>query len=144
MTTHDRGSPKDHAFDSPVASHPKISTAGKIALSGDQVASFLVQITRGIWRLESAVERSKIRGEPISQDVQATIEHLHEDLESLGLQATDPTGQTYEPGMRVEVAQREPGGSGNLMIKQTILAGVTLNGSMLKPASVVVGREELA
>ena len=142
MKTNAGGSPEGHASDPTPASLPKSLTPANLAQSGDQVASFLVQITRGIWSLESAVERSRTRGEPISQEIQATIERLQEDLESLGLQVNDPTGQTYEPGMRVEIAHLEPGGSGDLMIKRTVLAGVSLNGAMLKPASVVVGREE--
>ena len=142
MTTSDRGAPEGHAFEPPPSALRKSPIAAKLALSGDQMASFLVQIARGIWRLESSVERGRTRGEPISQEIQVIIEHLREDLELLGLQVNDPVGQTYEPGMKVEIAQLEPGGSGSLVIKQTVKAGVSLAGQMLKPASVVLGREE--
>ena len=142
MTTSDLNAPRGRAFEPPPAAITKSPIAAKMTLSPGEVTSFLVQITRGIWRLESAVERSRARGEPISQEIQVMIEHLHEDLESLGLQVNDPAGKTYEPGMKVKIAHLEPGGSGSLVIKQTVQAGVSLAGQMLKPASVILGREK--
>ena len=116
--------------------------AGAATLAEGQLVSFLVQITREVWRLGSAIERSRIRGEPASDEIEAAWERLQEELQALGLQANDPVGQKYEPGQRVEIAHLEPGGSGDLLIKRTVLPGVTLNGTMLKPASVVVGRKD--
>lgn len=124
------------------AARPKASSAATVRLSADQLVSFLVQITREVWRLQMAIDRSKGHGEMISDEIQASVERLRQDLESLGLQASDPVGQTYDPGMRVEIAHLEPGGSGDLVIKRTVLPGVILNGTMLKPASVIVGRKE--
>ena len=136
MTATDRGSPENPL---PTGS-PKSPIVAN--LSGDQLVSFLVQITRGIWRLGSALERNRTRGEPVSEAIQGMVEHLHEDLESFGFQVNDPAGEPYAPGMRVEIAHLETGGSGDLVIKRTVLPGVSLNGAMLIPASVVVGREE--
>lgn len=121
---------------------PKSARSHANVLPADQVTSFLVQITREVWRLGSAVERSRTRGEPVSDEIEATLERLQEELQSLGLLASDPVGQTYEPGQRVEIAHLEPGGSGDLFIKRTVLPGVILKGTMLKPASVVVGRKD--
>ena len=140
MTTIDPDTPGNHAFNPPPDPFPKSPALDKINIPRDQLTSFLIQITQGVWRLESAVERSRIRGEPIPQEFEVTIERIHEDLESFGVEVNDPAGKTYEPGMRVEVAQLEPGGSGDLVVKQTILAGVSFNGAMVKPASVVIGR----
>jgi hypothetical protein len=106
--------------------------------------TFLIGVTREVWRLGWAVERSKTRGESVSDEIEATLERLREELESLGLEASDPVGQTYEPGQRVEIAHLEPGGSGELLIKRTVLPGVMLKGTMLKPASVIVGRKDTA
>ncbi len=111
-------------------------------LTRENLKPFLIGVTREVWRLGSAIERSKTRGEPVAEEIEATLERLREELESLGLEATDPSGQTYEPGQRVEIAHLEPGGSGDLLIKRTVLPGVMLKGTMLEPASVIVGRRE--
>lgn len=121
---------------------PKSARSDASVLSADQVTSFLVQITREVWRLGSTIERCRTSGEPVSDEIEAAWERLQEELQSLGLQANDPVGQKYEPGQRVEIAHLEPGGSGDLLIKRTVLPGVILNGTMLKPASVVVGRKD--
>lgn len=143
MMANDRGTPEDHALDAIPAPLAKSPFTANVALpDGDKLVSFLVQVTREVWRLEWAVKRSRTRGEPISDEIQVTVERLLEDLESLGLQVNDPEGQTYTQGMRVEIAHLEPGGSGSLVIKRTVLPGVSLSGAILKPASVVVGREE--
>ena len=140
MKRNPQGPSEDHSLDqiSAVGSGPPNPPAG--VLSASQLTSFLVQITREVWRLGSAVERCRTRGEPVSDEIAATLERLQEELQSLGLEASDPVGQTYDPGMRVEIGHLEPGGSGDLVIKRTVLPGVVLNGAMLKPASVVVGR----
>lgn len=121
---------------------PKSARSHASVLSADQVTSFLVQITREVWRLGSVIERCRTRGEPVSDEIEAAWERLQEELQSLGLQVNDPVGQKYEPGQRVDIAHLEPGGSGDLLIKRTVLPGVILNGMMLKPASVVVGRKD--
>jgi len=118
------------------------NVSAPISLAGEKIVSFLVQITREVWRLGSAVERCRTRGEPVSDEIAATLERLQEELQSLGLEASDPVGQTYDPGMRVEIAHLEPGGSGDLLVKRTVLPGVIWKGTLLKPASVVVGRND--
>jgi molecular chaperone GrpE (heat shock protein) len=142
MTTSDRGPPEDHGFERIPAARPKASRAATLRLPADQLASFLVQITRETWRLQMAIDRSNDHGQTVSDEIQASVERLHQDLESLGLEASDPVGQIYDPGMRVEIAHLEPGGSGDLVIKRTVLPGVVLNGTMIKPASVIVGRKD--
>jgi molecular chaperone GrpE (heat shock protein) len=142
MKTNDQGSREDQGSGPIEAASPRSRIGAGMAISADELASFLVQVTREVWRLESAVEKSKTRGELVSDEIAATLDRLREELESLGLQASDPVGQTYEPGQRVEIAHLEPGGSGELLIKRTVLPGVILNGTMLKPASVIVGRKD--
>lgn len=137
MTTDDRGSSPDP----PPPSNPQKSPT-VINLPGDSIATFLVGITRNVWRLESALERSRTRGEAISDEIWAMVERMQEELQGLGLRTDDPSGQSYTPGMRVEIARLEPGGSGKLVIKRTVLAGVSLNGVMLRPANVIVGKEK--
>ena len=136
------GSPSDELEEPIARGHSKRRPVAAATLAEGQLVSFLVQITREVWRLGSAIERCRTRGEPVSDDIEAAWERLQEELQSLGLQANDPVGQTYEPGQRVEIAHLEPGGSGDLLIKRTVLPGVILNGTMLKPASVVVGRKD--
>ena len=140
MTTNDQGPPEDHALRPRRTVPPKSVVSANLALAGDQLVSFLVGITRGTWRLESAVERGKNRAEPISKEIEAAVVALQDELQSVGLQVNDPAGQDYETGMRLEIAHLEPGGTGDLVIKRTILPGVSINGSPLIPASVVVGR----
>lgn len=134
-------SSRDHDPEPAPAIRPKHSSTASGLLSADELVSFLVQTTREVWRLGSAIERSRTRGEPVSDEIEAAWERLQEELQALGLQANDPVRQKYEPGQRVEIAHLEPGGSGELLIKRTVLPGVILKGTMLKPASVVVGRE---
>jgi len=142
MTARDRRSREDGDKEpiTEAGSNPPRAAIG--TPSADELASFLVQIAREVWRLGSAIERSRARGEPVSDEIEATVERFQEELQSLGLQISDPVGQTYEPGQRVEIAHLEPGGSGDLLIKRTVLPGVILKGTMLKPASVVVGRKD--
>lgn len=117
------------------------SDATLVRLDHEELISFLIEITRDVWRLESSLTRSMER-QAVSPEIEASIERLKQDIQSFGLEANDPVGQAYDPAMRVEVAQLEPDGIGDLLVKRTVLAGVSLRGLRLQAASVIVGRRQ--
>jgi hypothetical protein len=111
------------------------------ARTGESQKDFLVQVARGLWRLEMAVTRSDHPGTSVPLEIVELLRRIQEELQAFGLETVDPTGKAYISGMKVEIAQFVPKGSGNYVVSQTILPGVTLNGRMLKPPSVIVKRE---
>lgn len=104
---------------------------------------FLVDITIDIWRLNRTIKRLQERNVLIPDEIAVAIKRLEHHLEAIGLAADDPIGRAYEPGLRVEIVQREPGDVGELRIIRTVLPGVRLGSRILRPASVVVGRGDV-
>ena len=109
--------------------------------TGESQKDFLVQVARGLWRLEMAVSRPEQPGTGVPLEIVELLRRIQEELQAFGLETVDFTGEDYISGMKVEIAQFVPGGSGDYVISETILPGVTLNGRMLKPATVIVKRE---
>jgi len=132
--------PRESAADAGTADSSASGTV-LVALDQEELISFLIEITRDVWRLESSLARSMDQ-QAVSPELGASIERLKQDLQSFGLEANDPVGQAYDPAMRVEVAQLEPDGIGDLFVKRTVLAGVSLRGMRLQAASVIVGRKQ--
>jgi hypothetical protein len=103
---------------------------------------FLVDITIDIWRLSRTLKHLQACNALIPDEITVAIRRLEHDIESIGLAADDPTGRAYEPGMRVEIVQRQPGHVGELWIIRTVVPGVRFGSRILRPASVVVGRSD--
>jgi hypothetical protein len=135
-----REPPREPATDAG-APDSNASNATPVSLDQEELISFLIEITRDVWRLESCLTRTMER-QAVSPELEASIERLKQDIHSFGLEAYDPVGQAYDPAMRVEVAQLEPDGIGDLLVKRTVLAGVSLRGMRIQAASVIVGRKQ--
>jgi len=104
---------------------------------------FVVQLARGIWRLKAAVTQLDHNDDSIPLEVMELLKRVQEELQAFGIETADLVGESYTSGMRVEIGQFIPGGSGDYIISQTISPGVALNGKILKPPTVVVKREEI-
>lgn len=110
---------------------------------GSKFEDFVVHLTQGIWRLNTAVTQTNQNGTCIPLEVTELLQRVHEELKAFGIETIDPVDKAYTSGMRVEIGQFVPGGSGDYVISQTISPGVSLDGKILKPATVIVKREDI-
>jgi hypothetical protein len=111
-----------------------------IHVDAAQLRGFLVNMARDVDGLRSVARRCAESGDELPATLNALLERLEQDIELMGLNTIDPTGQRYDTGMRYEIAQLEPGGEGDLFVQRTVAPGVTLGGAVLVPPTVVLAR----
>jgi len=102
----------------------------------------LANIAINAWRVERRIVNPETR-EPkegmqmIHRDICAIREVLEKQM---GLEIKDPIGQTYDPGMALNVVASEPmAGINKEIIKETIKPTIIWNGQFLQIGEVIVG-----
>jgi len=86
--------------------------------------------------LERALDHAPA-GDPLRAGVQLTLDDLMRQLAQEGVEPIQALGQRFDPHLHEAIATDGPGGD---VVKKVLQTGYTLNGELLRPARVVVGR----
>ena len=86
--------------------------------------------------LERALDHADA-DDPLRAGVQLTLNDLMKQLAQEGVEPIQTLGQPFDPHVHEAVATDGSGGDRVIKVLQT---GYTLNGELLRPARVVVGR----
>ena len=95
-------------------------------------AESLGSVVVDLWKLGRRAE-----GDQSHPRVLAACERAQDRLRALGFSTSDPTGQAYEPELRVHVLQYEPGDT-EPRITECIAPAVYYRGEQIREAEVVV------
>ena len=102
---------------------------------------FIVDLTTRLWRILRNLKKPGSE-EPI-EEIERGYRHLERlisNLERLGIQVVDKTGEAYDPGMAVKVVSSEPvNGISREIIKETIEPAIYKGDRLIQTSQIVVG-----
>jgi molecular chaperone GrpE len=90
--------------------------------------------------LERAVEASAVDPESLSKGVALVRDELRSTLQGAGVEAYDPTGETFDPELHEALSTRPDEDADSGVVVETVEKGYRLNGQVLRPARVVVSK----
>jgi molecular chaperone GrpE len=90
--------------------------------------------------LERAVEASAVDPESLSKGVSLVRDELRSTLEGAGVEAYDPTGESFNPELHEALSTRPDEGTDSGVVLETVEKGYRLDGQVLRPARVVVSK----
>ena len=91
--------------------------------------------------------RSQTDGKVVAEGVAMVMEQLKQTLGRHGLKEVNPVGAAFDPNLHEAVSHQPSADIADGCVSQVVRTGFTLNGRLLRPASVVVSsgpRQEAA
>ena len=92
----------------------------------------------GRWVANAAVEQSG----PLKEGMELTYRQLLKVAADNGLAVVDPAGQPFNPDHHQAISQADPGQAAPGTVLQVFQKGYLLNERLLRPALVVVARQD--
>ncbi len=86
----------------------------------------------------AAARTQQTDGKSIADGVTLVMEQLKSTLTRHGLKEINPAGQTFDPNQQECIAHQPSGEFAAELVMQVVRLGYTLNGRLLRPASVIV------
>ena len=113
--------------------------AKESASAGDRARSNLVrELLPAIDNLERALSSADDREQGLADGVQLVYSELLAVLQRSGVEAFDPAGEPFDPEFHEALSTRPEEGAQPGVVLDVIEKGYRLNGSVLRPARVVV------
>jgi molecular chaperone GrpE len=107
--------------------------------AGDKAKAGLVrELLSVVDNLERALASANPGEEHLSEGVRLVHSELIGVLARAGVEGFDPAGQPFDPERHEALSMREQEGAGSGLVLDVVEKGYTLNGSVLRPARVVV------
>jgi molecular chaperone GrpE len=110
-------------------------TSEAIARGKAELARQLIPV---IDNLERAVEASAVDPGSLAEGVSLVRDELRTTLNGAGVEAYDPTGDSFDPELHEALSTRPDQGAQSGIVLETVEKGYRLNGQVLRPARVVV------
>ncbi len=89
--------------------------------------------------LERAVASARSAPDPLAEGIELVLRELRGGLERSGVEAYDPTGESFDPAWHEAVATRPSEGAKPGTVLETLDKGYRLDGQVLRAAKVIVG-----
>lgn len=86
----------------------------------------------------AAARTQQTDGKSIADGVTLVMEQLKSTLTRHGLKEVNPAGQTFDPNQQECIAHQPSNDFASEKVMQVVRLGYTLNGRLLRPASVIV------
>ena len=113
--------------------------AKEAAAAGDRAKGGLVhELLPVVDNLERALASAGEGEQHLAEGVQLVHQELTSVLQRNGVQAFDPTGEAFDPAVHEALSTRSEEGADPGVILDVVEKGYRLNGSVLRPARVVV------
>jgi molecular chaperone GrpE len=113
--------------------------AKEVAAAGERARGGLV---RELLPVVDNLERALAAAEDGEQHLAEGVKLVHQDLvavlERNGVQGFDPRGEQFDPELHEALSTRAEEGAGSGVVLDTVEKGYKLNGTVLRPARVVV------
>ena len=92
--------------------------------------------------LDAGLAAAGEQGGPLKDGMELTYRQLLKVAADNGLVVVDPAGQPFNPEHHQAISQADPGDAAPGSVLQVFQKGYLLNGRLLRPAMVVVARED--
>ena len=92
--------------------------------------------------LDAGLAAAAGEGGPLKDGLQLTFRQLLKVASDNGLAVVDPTGQPFNPEHHQAISQADPAGAAPGSVLQVFQKGYLLNDRLLRPALVVVARQD--
>jgi molecular chaperone GrpE len=113
--------------------------AKEAAAAGERAKSgFARELLPVVDNLERALESAEDEEEHLASGVRLVHSELVAVLQRNGVEPFDPKGEKFDPTFHEALSTREEDGAGAGVVLDVVEKGYRLNGSVLRPARVVV------
>jgi molecular chaperone GrpE len=110
-------------------------TSEAIARGKAELARRLIPV---VDNLERAVEASAVDPGSLTEGVSLVRDELRSTLKGAGVEAYDPTGDSFDPELHEALSTRPDQDAKSGVVLETVEKGYRLDGQVLRPARVVV------